>query len=788
MFNVLKLLPNPRIPAYDDGIIDKADCDADNVEALIFYTPMSVDDIINLYWDNDEIHSYIITAIDVERGEAIPFSLPQSILTTGSHIISYKVTDVHFNSATSSNMPVYVDSDHYASKIAAPIIVGAENGCLSLDDVEINNGAIIDIPSTESLTQNIGHFITIEWNGFDANGSPTINGNTSEQELITADMSNGFNWIVPKEVVLLSSGANVYYYIAAGSERIYSEMTTISIGECAQQNIILSSNTNTINANDQDIATITATVLNNGSLESNVMVHWSASLGNVTPSSSLTGIDGTTSTSFTSSIAGNAMVTGTLSSGESDSQPILVSPVVVTKTLKIMGARISFNGYGRYRRPRLVALDSSTLEPVICDWRYLDGTGIVSDSSSFIDFKPDQVLIVSASGYTTATINISNIAGNGSYIDNGIGPGAFSALTDDGVIYSWGNEYYGGIAPESQSGTYDRIFQNSHAFVAQNKETNRLTAWGEQQQGGELPADIVNRTDILTVRGGFASMAVLASNYPYVATWGEIEDGNLVVPNDIASLSNIQLLAATSNAWAIVDGTGKAYAWGNEAEGGYIPNPIYNLNTITDLVATEKAFSVLFDDGQVASWGDDSFGADESSLVGDSGIVQIFASDAAFAALFDNGNLKVWGDPLMGGELPDGLLLLENVVDVCSTFGAFAALLGDGTVIAWGSVHYGAYYDSVVDQLQNIVSLASTGAAFTALKSDGRVIAWGNESDGGDLDSVNNDLYNILAIYGNTRAFSALREDNTIICWGELDSGAVGALVDLNGQISYRLE
>lgn len=69
------------------------------------------------------------------------------------------------------------------------------------------------------------------------------------------------------------------------------------------------------------------------------------------------------------------------------------------KTLRIIGERTNFSGFGRFRNAQIVALDSATLEPVVSvKWDYV-GTNIVHFGCAFYDALPHEDLLITADGY-----------------------------------------------------------------------------------------------------------------------------------------------------------------------------------------------------------------------------------------------------------------------------------------------------------------------------------------------------------------------------------------------------
>jgi hypothetical protein len=119
--------------------------------------------------------------------------------------------------------------------------------------------------------------------------------------------------------------------------------------------------------------------------------------------------------------------------------------------------------------------------------------------------------------------------------------------------------------------------------------------------------------------------------------------------------------------------------------GGDIPQCAAGLLTNVQLVAaTREAFVALRADGSVVTWGASLGGGDSSAVFAQlqSGVLHVVASRLAFFAFKSpNKALVVWGQDDAGGDASAVVPQLSSgVVSVAHTFLAAAAIKEDGTV------------------------------------------------------------------------------------------------------------
>ncbi len=178
---------------------------------------------------------------------------------------------------------------------------------------------------------------------------------------------------------------------------------------------------------------------------------------------------------------------------------------IYTPQLKIMGARTqTATGY-LFTRRRLVALDNTTLEPVVAQWCY-EGESDKSVGSSFVDTQPQKKLYVTAENYMgRVPLNVSNIDGN--YF-------AVTVRKNDGEVTAWGLTTCGGVPPVSER-NHDVVgFATSNQSVCALNAQGQVFSWGFKTQTGEemaVPESVAALTDIISIKGTDSAMAALRS-------------------------------------------------------------------------------------------------------------------------------------------------------------------------------------------------------------------------------------------------------------------------------------
>jgi len=185
---------------------------------------------------------------------------------------------------------------------------------------------------------------------------------------------------------------------------------------------------------------------------------------------------------------------------------------------------------------------------------------------------------------------------------------AFAVLLNDGRIVAWGNENLGGkipadIQPQLQNENVKMIVSTYEAFAALLND-GRVVAWGNKKFGGKIPDNIKPQLrNVKMICSTFNAFAALLNDGRVVA-WGHQLYGGKI-PDDIQpQLENVKMICSTSNAFAALLNDGSVVAWGNEKFGGKIPDDIQpQLHSVMIVNSDEWQFTAVCINGDTFTWG-----------------------------------------------------------------------------------------------------------------------------------------------------------------------------------------
>ncbi|MFJ4376590.1 RCC1 domain-containing protein, partial [Pseudomonas japonica] len=434
--------------------------------------------------------------------------------------------------------------------------------------------------------------------------------------------------------------------------------------------------------------------------------------------------------------------------------------------LRIMGARFNPGIWRGTSTPRmLTALHDETLEPMRAEWRYEDEQEWTT-ASEWIDDKPWLRLHV-RNNSETWECRTANIIGSGINTTQC----AAVALRDEVLgdsgpevdMVAWGNPEVGGELNDNLIALKQvaEVTAAGFAFAARLRDGN-LMCWGDPLQGGS-PA-VING-DFVQVRSNLHALVARDRDGELFA-WGA--DAGVPVPERVLQYKDYVDLYGSWGAFAARRASGHVMAWGNPAYGGQLQPGQENYDDIVDLVGNSGGFAALRVNGNrrsVIAWG--TAGNIPSEIANLTNIRRVCAATSdAFCVLLETGEVKAWPKTTVGGQIPDDIEQVKNVVEVTSTGYAFCARLSSGRVVAWGDPHHGATLNDDVLGRSDIVQVTGNYQAFAALCRDGTVLAWGHASTGGDTSRVADRLVNVRAVYSSMHAFVAVTADGQVVTWG----------------------
>lgn len=357
---------------------------------------------------------------------------------------------------------------------------------------------------------------------------------------------------------------------------------------------------------------------------------------------------------------------------------------------------------------------------------------------------------------------------------------------------------------------------NTDRAFALLKHDGTVTAWGNQGEGGSIPADL--------------------------AQWFSLK-------------KNIKELYSNSFAFVAVDEDGNAFTWGQcdlphytigsliferfTVNGQSFRLDVYRVPNIKKVIPSRGAFAAITKDNKVRVWGKPSYGGGNNSKPLDksfasvfgfqdlvsglgnfevSNIVEVVATDRNFAALGADGKVYIFGagddttNNLAGmntHDLDDSNLLFPRLYDFRDVTKNGKVELEDlthATTVIQNSNSYLSDYDLNKDGannnddlnqitnflaqerpqydsgFSNVKRMYSNRETFAFLKHDGTVDVFESRkrplssilrrtNTGGTIGlTTRSNLTNVKEIYNTDEAFLAVREDGKMVIWGNIET------------------
>lgn len=405
--------------------------------------------------------------------------------------------------------------------------------------------------------------------------------------------------------------------------------------------------------------------------------------------------------------------------------------------------------------------------------------------------------------------------------------GAFGLIdpeTQD--IYFAGQDGWGLPVPASiinylKNNPAAKLFSTERDFAALVNVTggNQLLVWG-----ANIPATVpVKLTDIQSVYSNRECFAFIykdaTGNADRIGAAGLQGSGAVIPPQIQSALWFDEPLAiyATQNAFAVRTTKGKVYAWGNQANGGFInanAQALLDGITVERIIAAATAFCAIGTQGEIVTWGmADSGGnipsAQLDAILSDGGVVSVTAATTAFCAITRNRRKAIsWGRAVEGGTMSVSAaqLAVQGDVVLCkANRWAFCIINSRGQAEAWGAPQYGGasltqttrleieaaindagavrdipdgHVGSRIITVEGILSLYSNDVSFFLLSQheDGRtraVVVWGLNTHGGAMaQAIRQALMAslITGVYCTNGAFGVVATQGSVygavIVWG----------------------
>jgi alpha-tubulin suppressor-like RCC1 family protein len=365
----------------------------------------------------------------------------------------------------------------------------------------------------------------------------------------------------------------------------------------------------------------------------------------------------------------------------------------------------------------------------------------VSDGNAVSE---DTFLLTIEPGNDPPVVEIDLEAGNPA-----IAAGDYHSLAVRGgnEVMTWGRNELGqlgiGVSGEDKNKTFPIILNDMEKIVALAAGENHSLAlsndgnvwsWGNNRHGQlgignfeiiqkDTPQNVLLLTDIMTIDAGAAHSLALQSN-GYVWSWGKNSYGQL--------------------------GNGTSGQETSESK----PLIIADFGNCVAIAAGHAHSVALKNDGTVFTWGFNNLGqlGDQSNLnknvpvavPGMANVIAIAAGDTHTVALKNDGTVWTWGDNAYG-QLGDGTIVpkntpvrvldISNVIGIAAGYGHTLALRNDGTVWGWGFNEYGQLGDNNLTQKQTRpvkadifpqgIAIAAGRLHSLVLKSDGSVWSFG---------------------------------------------------------------
>ncbi|UVI29095.1 RCC1 domain-containing protein [Paenibacillus spongiae] len=313
------------------------------------------------------------------------------------------------------------------------------------------------------------------------------------------------------------------------------------------------------------------------------------------------------------------------------------------------------------------------------------------------------------------------------------------ALGSDGIVWAWGDNYWGELGDGTTTNHTTPIPVKSldgvHNIAARECKSLALlndgTVWGwgiqlpfgsdQDSAPGPTPRQVNDKSghafdSVVAISAGAKHNLALKSDGT-VWAWGGNEYGQLgdgtvsdqysyeFSPVQAQGLDSVVAVAAGMVHSLALKSDGTVWAWGGESS---IPVQVQGLDSVVAIAAGATHSVALKSDGTVWTWGDNNYG-------------------------------QLGDGTTTARTTPVQLASLANVVGVAAGSYYSMALKNDGTVWTWGDNYWGQLGDgsttqrptpAQVEDLDSVTSIAAGDNHSLVLKSDGSAWGWGDNGSG----------------------------------------------------------